>query len=168
MSSNYGIKVSKSGKDVKTASPKDLIFSSKFDSMKIRKTGTLTLNLPSESFGGSPAYEWQRKHESSYTHNIGDISMFFPRVIGMVAYLGANVTSGGNYIVNDLEEQDIPIYGYGIQTLEFADVIIKSDKLILRVTRENSAGIDITFGARTVTLYYTILYNRVDMVFNLL
>jgi len=168
MSSDYGIKVSKKGFDVKTASPKNLIFSSQFDSMKIRRTGSLVLTLPSDTFGGPPNYETERKREVSYTHNIGDIPIFLPRIIGMVAYMEGGVISGGNYIVNDLEEQDIPIYGYGISVSEWASVIMKSDKLILRVTRENYSYENITFGARTATLYYTIFHNRADLEFNLL
>ena len=169
MSSDYGIKVSKKGFDVKTASPKNLIFSSKFDSMKIRRTGSLVLNLPIDVFGGEPNYETVRIREISYTHNIGDIPFFLPRVTGMVAYKGfSECINGGSYIVNDLEEQDIPIYGYGDTILEWVSVIMKSDKLILRVTRENYSGGFAQFGLRTATLYYTIFHNRVNLEFNLL
>lgn len=168
MSNDYGIKVSKSGVNVATATPKQLIFSSQFDSMKIRRTGSLSINLPSETFGGDPDYETTRVHEATYTHNIGDISMFLPRVTGMVSYLNEEVTTGGSFVVNDLEEKDVPIYGYGDMILEIADVIMKSDKLILRVTRENYTYENFTFGARTATLYYTIFYNRADIEFNLL
>lgn len=45
---------------------------------------------------------------------------------------------------------------------------MKSDKLILRVTRENYSGSNVTFGARTATLYYTIFHNRANLEFNLL
>lgn len=168
MSSDYGIKVSKKGIDVKTASPKDLIFSSKFDSMMIKKTGSIVINLPSESFGGQPDYETERRHEGVYAHNVGDIPIFLPRISGMLSYIEGDVVSGGSFIVNDLEEQDIPIYGYDSMLLEWADVIMKSDKLILRITRYNMLGEDITFGSRTATLYYTIFHNRANLEFNLL
>lgn len=168
MSNDFGIKVSKKGVDVKTATYKDLIFSSQFDSMKIKKTGSIALNLPSESFGGGPAYETARMHEGIYTHSIGDIPIFLPRITGMISYIAGDVSTGASFTVNDLEEQDIPIYGYGDMVLEWADVIMKSDKLILRVTRFNLTGSNVTFSARTATLYYTIFHNRADVEFNLL
>lgn len=168
MSNDFGIKVSKKGVDVKTAGYKDLIFSSQFDGMKIKRTGSIVLSLPSETFGGSPAYETDRVHEASYTHNIGDIPIFLPRITGMISYIGVDVSSGANFVVNDLEEQDIPIYGYGDPLLEWAEVIMKSDKLILRVRRYNQTGSNVNFSARTATLYYTIFHNQADVEFNLI
>lgn len=167
--SDYGIKVSKKGIDVKTATPKQLIFSSQFDGMKIRRTGTLSIDLPMEAFGGPPDYEMERTYEVAYVHNIGDIPMFLPRITGMIAYIGEGVgITGTHYTVNDLEEQDIPVYGYGDMILEWADVIMKSDRLVLRITRMNMTGENVFFNGRTVTLHYTIFHNRVDNAFNLL
>lgn len=168
MSNDYGIKVSKPGVDVNTASFKDLIYSSQFDSMKIKKTGLLDLVMASETFGGAPSYETSRIHEATLAIDTGDIPIFLPRVSGMVAYLPADVTSGGSYNVNNLEEQDIPIYGYGDMVLEWVDVLETTTQLKLRVTRFNLTGTDITFGARTASLYYTIFHNRADMEINLL
>ena len=40
MAKDYGIKISKPGFDVRTASDKDLVFSSKFDTFKVSVSGT--------------------------------------------------------------------------------------------------------------------------------
>lgn len=172
MSSDYGIKVSKGGVDVKTANPKDLIFSSQFDSMKIMKTGTLSLVIPYEYFGGGPDYQTYTIHTTSYTHNLGYIPFVLPRTNGEVAYSGVDVGTGGDYIVNDLEEMDIPrvlpYYFYGITTIETALLLVTNTQLILRITRENYTGDYADFRQRTATLYYTIFHNRVDETFNLL
>jgi len=165
MSNDYGIKVSKRGVDVETATPKQLIFSSQFDTMKIRKTGTLTLNLPGETFGGEPYTEFYRIHEATYMHNLGYIPIFLPRVTEMVSYLGEEVSHyRKSFIVNDLEEKDIPIYGYGLVVGEYVSVIMKSDRLILRVVRENYSyePLDVFFAGRKATLYYTIFYNKIN------
>lgn len=174
MSSTPIIKISKPGTDLSSALDKDLVYTSKFDTFKIRKTGTLTLNLPSETFGAwSPGgFTTYTQHETSYTHNIGDICFFLPRALGEVAYVGTDVINGGNYVVNDLEEDDIsrflPDYFYGISTIETVQLVISNSKLTLKVVRENYLVEDVTFGARTATVNYTIFYNRADEEFNLL
>jgi len=164
MSKDAGIKISKPGIDVKTASDKQLIYSSKFDTLKIKKTGTLTINLPTESFDYNTG---QIRREVVTPHGFNDIPFFIPRITGFAVYVNDEVSTGGNYTVNDLEERNIPVFGYGDMILEIAEVLIDNTNLILRVDRVNMANM-MTFRARTVTLYYTIFYNRVDNTFNLL
>jgi len=43
---NYGIKISKPSSDVKTATDKDVIFTSKYRSLKVLKWGNFTFNVP--------------------------------------------------------------------------------------------------------------------------
>jgi hypothetical protein len=157
--SNYGIKVSKIGVDVKTAGLKDLSFASHVDFTKIRRTGELELSLPSETFG---AVATQSVRTQTYNHTIGDISFFLPRITGLVAYTNADVITGASYVVNDLEESDIPVLGYGVGVGEFVDLTCSSSNLTLRVTRFNLLGSDVTFGARTATVFYTLFWNRAD------
>lgn len=164
MSEDYGIKISKKGIDVKTALPKELIYSSQFDTCKIKKTGTLILDLPSETLdvtNGSVSREAKIPHGCNY------IPLFLPRISGIVAYTDNQVTNGVSYTVNDLEDNDIPIYGYGGMVLELVDVLVDSTDLILRVTRESFAN-PVLFGQRTATLFYTIFHNKVDEEMNLL
>lgn len=44
--SNYGIKVSQPGHDVKTAAKERLVFSSQYDTLKLFKSGSGTVNVP--------------------------------------------------------------------------------------------------------------------------
>lgn len=164
MSENFGIKISRLGVDVKTASLKELIYSSQFDTQKIKKTGTLTLDLPAETLDlnfGSVSREAKVPHGCNY------IPLFLPRISGIAVYTDNQVTNGGSYTVNDLEDNDIPIYGYGGMVLELVDVLVDSTDLILRVTRESFAN-PVLFGQRTATFFYTIFHNKVDEEMNLL
>ena len=44
--SNFGIKIAKQGKDVKKATDRDLIFSSRWGTHKVCETGTITVTVP--------------------------------------------------------------------------------------------------------------------------
>ena len=75
---NYGIKVSKEGYDVKTATSDQLVMSSKFNMFKVFATGNLSITKSGTA--------WEAL-ETSVTHNLG----YYP------AYLGYWVdTSSGN------------------------------------------------------------------------
>ncbi len=168
---DFGIKISKKGVDVKSAGYKDLILSSQFDTFKVRRTGTLTLNLPQEIF---PAWEQGEDPSNneitryvSYTHNIGDIAFFYPLQPLIVAYIGVSeVTNGGSYNVADIEERDW--FPSSHEPTEEVTVLQLANEIRLQVERYHYDNFPVTFGARTVTLDYTIFHNRVDMEFNLL
>lgn len=68
---NYGIKVSKPGYDVDTATDAQLLMSSAFNMLKVYATGTVTLTTS----GGSP-----RTANTVVTHNLG----YSPVVVGSV------------------------------------------------------------------------------------
>jgi hypothetical protein len=170
--SNYGIKVSKEGTDVKTATSKDLLISSEFDTIKIVKTGELVLSLPSETVTGGLS-----ERTTTVAHGFSDIPLYSPMIrgylYGLDDFLGGDyitrLESGGDYIVNDLSEVRIPAGGYSpALSGEYSSVQINATNLILSVTRFEFMGFPQDFGAREATLYYTIFYNRVDEEFNLL
>jgi hypothetical protein len=78
------------------------------------------------------------------------------------------VSSGGSYVVNDLNEIDIPINGYNNLVLEEVTLDIEPNapgnrnRLVLNVIRRNDSYEEVTFCARTATVYYTIFYNRMN------
>lgn len=159
--SNYGLKISKTGYDVNTALPKNLALSSQFDTLKVVRSGTLTINLPSETIVSNTTVR-----TTSYSHNLGYIPLFIP-LIKRVIYAG-DLATGGSYTVNDIAEIDIPPGPYGPSIGgELIDLYVTSTSLTLSITRYSPLGSQI-YGARTATLYYTLFHNQVDSAFNLL
>jgi len=167
-----GIKVSIEGVDVKTATDKELLISSQFDTAKVKVTGTLDLELPEEDVSGGFVV-----HTATVAHGFSDIPLYSPttrgNLYGLDEFLGgdyiAKISTGGDYIVNDISEVRIPAAAYSSATVgEMASVFIDSTNLILQVDRFEFFGSPVTFGARKATLYYTIFYNRIDEEFDLL
>lgn len=160
--SNYGMKVSKRGKNVFTAPSKDLAFSSKFDTFKVLFSGELSLDLPAETVTSASV-----DHEVEFNHNLGYVPFYLPLAKGIV-YLDA-LSSGGDYNINDSNELDIPAGGYSPGTSgEAARVYATSNKIVLKVTRFELFGFGQSFGARTVNVFYTLFHNRVDEEISLL
>jgi hypothetical protein len=182
--SNYGIKVSKGGIEVKTAANKDLLISSDFDTFKIQRTGSLTISIPTETLKNT-----SKTYTATYSHNLGYIPFVLPSLnlgIGNPAPFNLDFTKTPveyqvttPYVFNDIEEQYIPPgpFGFGgpVIVFEVANLEVSSTQLKIVVTRTSSVldpftGLyeDVKFTASTGTLYYTIFHNRADEEFNLL
>lgn len=158
---NFGIKISQPSSNVFTAAPKDLSFSTQYDTLKIVKTGTITLSLPEEEIDA----DFEIRTET-YTHNLGYIPLFQPLAKNVI-YPG-DLDDTDDFIINNAVEEDIPAGGYSPGTaFEVATVYATSTDLILEVNR-TSAIIPITFGARDAIVYYTLFYNKLDEEFDLL
>jgi hypothetical protein len=156
-----GIKVSKAGVDVKTATNKELLITSQFDTLKIALTGSLSISLPSETLTTENV-----TRTTNVSHNLGYVPMFQPAILGVI-YTGNNAT-GGDYVINDYGDILTPAGAYGPATqAEESNVYIDDEKLYLYVNRFVALGSE-TFGARTVTLHYTIFYNKIDETMDLL
>ncbi len=159
--SNYGIKVSKPGVDVKTAVNKDLLITSELDTNKIALTGSLSISLPSETLDTENVLR-----NTSATHGLGYIPIFSPAILGDIYQ--EDLQTGGDYTINDIGDILVPAAGYSPATqAEESNIYIDDDKIYLYINRFVMFGSE-TFGARTATLYYTIFYNRVDEEFDLL
>lgn len=160
MSSDYGLKISKSGVDVQTAVDKSLTFSTQFDTFKIALTGTLTLSLPGETLnpGGSVT------RSSTVAHGLGYAPMWGPIVEKFDNPGYGNTTT---WVLNDAVETAIPVGAYGPVGLEVAHITVNTTVLTLSVTRSNVGLGPESYGAHDVKLYYTIFHNKIEETFDL-
>lgn len=160
MANKFGIKISKPGISVVSAEPKDLVFSTQFNTLKILRTGTLSVSLPAENVNNT-----SRIRTATYTHNLGYIPMFLPMVQGIVS----DFTSTATVIVNDAEETEIPPAPYGPGTSgETSRVYVTDTQIVLEVNRYNLLPFNEAMVAKTVTVYYTLFWDQVDNEFNVL
>lgn len=153
---DFGIKISKEGKDVNTATAKDLSFSSQYDTLKVLRTGTLTISLPSETINNNV-----KTYTATYTHNLGYIPFFLPLARNVLNQNTVGSTTAWN--INDTNDVAIPAGGFSPSTEgEYARLYATSTTLVLEVKRYNSIPINVAFGAKTANVYYTLFHNRVD------
>lgn len=135
--------------------PTNCTLDSRFDTLKIFKTGTLTLSLPAETVTDN-----YKHYSAEVTHGLGYPPVYLPEAgVGLV--LGTT-PGDGSFTVNDI--LGLTMGNAGDPML---DVYVDSDKLYLRYTRTNR-GFSWVYSAATVTLYYTIFYNPIGEEFNLL
>jgi hypothetical protein len=154
--SNFALQVSKIGNNVLTAEPKDLAFDSRFDTLKVAHSGKLTMSLPNEVINFSFS-----EYSQEYSHGFSYVPFYLPLGKEM-QYLG-NLETGGDYVVNDLLEVDIPAASYSPSSIaELHRVYVTDNILKWECLRINFFMMDIIFGARDVELYYTLFYNRID------
>ncbi len=172
--SDYGFKVSKEGVSVKTASNKELLVSSQFDTLKIFRTGTLSVVYPEETLAAMGS----STRTATVNHNLGYYPLVTPFVRQEAAYTDNQdyppsfPGKAGAYIVNDLADEVIPAgssWGPGL-TAEFCYLEVTTTQLILRLRRFNYdiLGDSLKFMQSIPTLYYTIYYNKINEEFSLL
>lgn len=160
--SDYGLKVSKTGVDVKTAGYKDLAYSSKFDTFKVHSSGTLELALPSETLNMTTSIRTFK-----LAHGLGYTPFFLPLARNIV--YTDDLATGGNLIMNDQNDLPIPAGGYSPNTSgEVSRIYANNTEIVLEVSRYEFLGASQTFGARTYTCYYTIFYFDIEEAFNLI
>ena len=156
------IRMSKTGKSVWSGVNRDMQIDTKFNMLKIKKTGTLEIDLPSETLNSSSS-----NHSVTYSHNLGYIPFFTPFIAGAL-YPDA-LDTGGDYIVNDIGENDIPAGAYSPPSAsEFTYIKADTTDLTFEVRRANITPFDQVFGARKATLYYAVFYNKMNEEYNLL
>lgn len=162
------MKISREGVDVKKASYKDLLFSTQFDTLKILKTGTLSIDLPEEVLNsGATATS---THSVSYEHNLDYIPMFLP-LFGGVGYatLTRGVDDTSDFIVNDSAEWEIPPGSYSPSEYnEVATIYVTTTEIVLQIYRYNTLPVNQTFGEHTAEAYYTLFYNNMSNEMDLL
>jgi hypothetical protein len=159
--SNFGIKISKEGENVFTADLKDLEFSSALDTLKIAKTGSITVALPDETVTSDT-----KVYTESYTHGLGYVPFFDPPMSRIEI---DNYDTTDDHVCNDSLYFVPTLLGYGPSSEgESVKVYVSSTELTLEVTRTEVFGVGIDFGEHDIIFYYTIFYNRMDEEFNLL
>lgn len=147
------ISVGVEGEDLHQTNLSERKMDSRLDTLKIFKTGLLTLELPEETL----VYHADSvAHIASFTHGLGYPPMYFPPyTINMrgVGGLIPGFTNNG----------------------ESTDVYVDNEKLYLRVIRTSygdnafeEAGGDRVYSAETISIYYTIFYNDISEEFDLL
>lgn len=97
---DYGIKVTKPGQDVATVTDKDAVFSTKFSTLKIYLSGTVTLTTDGSGNGSA-----------SVTHNLGFAPAFYVFRKGTAQYTFLDASSYSNAFVPETNIQSIWIPG---------------------------------------------------------
>lgn len=146
----------------KTNFPTNNAIDSRFDTFKIFKTGTLTITMPAETIthGNSKSYT------ETVTHDLGYAPVYLPAA-GMDWYMGLSGLGGNSFNVNDkLGFLVNPYVAYS--DYYRLDVYVDSSKLYMKYTRSADGVGDESFSACTVTMYYTIFYNKIGESFNYL
>ena len=92
---DYGLKVAKPGFDVTTATPAQMAFNSGFNNLKVVGSGTIVVNHPANSVGGS----------AQITHNLG----YIPAIL-------AFMENSGNYF--QLPNTGMNLSGVGAGTID--------------------------------------------------
>jgi hypothetical protein len=153
--------VAKDGYDTSTF-PTNSSLDSRFDTFKIKNTGTLTLTMSGETIlaGGS-----NKTYSTNYQHSLGYPPMYLP-IVGSGWNLGVGFIDDVSFVVNDYIGYVGAGGGYtGISEL---NVYVDSDKLYMDYVRLANEFVDTNFSAVTVTMYYTLFYNDISEEFNLL
>ena len=147
--------------DVRTAFPSDNSMDSRFDSLKIFKTGKLELKVYEETFGISEAYH---VYTAEFEHNLGYAPVYLPEA-GVGWALDSSLEDD-SFIVND-NLGKLPAGYAGINSAPVLDVYVDSDKLYLRLWRFANDWSTRHYDEVTITLYYTIFYNEIGEEFDL-
>lgn len=165
------VTVAKDGYNAKTGHPKDMKLDSRFDTFKIYKTGTLTLNAPEVTTTEAGEVDTRTAY---FEHNLGYIPFYTP----LVPYQNELHFIYFNRFGEDIIPEPVNVSNLSDFTLsnilatspwvsERILVYITSTRLYLVFKREGYYG-GITFPARTINMKYTIFHNRVDEELDLL
>jgi len=134
---------------------------SRFDSLKIFKTGTLELNVPEKTFGISEAHQI---YTAEVEHNLEYAPVFLPEA--GVGWSLDSTLEDSSFIVNDNLGR-IPADYAGVNASPVLDVYVDSQKLYMRLWRFAYDWSTRHYNAVTITLYYTIFYNEIGEEFDL-
>lgn len=131
---DFGLKVSKTGSDVGTASESDLIFSSKYDYFKVSSTGTASISVPA----GTSVLT------TNFAHGLGyvPVCLCYLKPTGGTAV--ANTVQLSSQLLND---------GFGF--VPRTSYSIDSTNLKVEIVEPSS-------GTTTWDLRYYVFINRID------
>ncbi len=115
----YGIKVAKPNEDVKTCDDKDLVFSSEWDTYKIREQVSLTIEVEALGWGGYGGTE-------TYTHDYG----FIPFVWSFYKH------PDGYWLPDGISTLDTVSYFY-------INTSVNATEVIFEVTHDTDNDIDV-------------------------
>ena len=163
---NPVLKVAPEGRDVKALEAYRQNLDGRFDTLKIFKTGELTLSLPEETI---PYMGDCVVRTATFNHGLGYPPMYFPP-----ATVNMNLSTWGNTHGNINERYPLAVPGFGYDFLT-VDVYVDSNNLYIRSIRASN-GPDAfgsetgprTHPALTLSLHYTLFYNEIGSDFDLL
>lgn len=157
---NPVIRVAAEGKDIKSSRIYEQILDGRLDTLKIYKTGELTLPLPEETI---PYMGDCVVRTATFNHGLGYPPMYFPPAT-------VNMSIGDN--INKYYPAAVPGFGYDFSTV---DVYVDSNNLYIRSIRASNGPSALgtetgprTHLAMTLSLHYTLFYNEIGKDFDLL
>jgi len=155
--------IAQQGKDIRKIGPKDMSLDSRFDTLRIYKTGLITISAPAETISSSKTYS------GSYTHGLGYVPFYAPfcpykNNLAKIYYPNSVPST---VVVNDFEGSSLFFRGISVPPgNEDVNVYITNDTINVDYIRNPSGST--SFSAKTINCYYTIFINRVDENMNLL
>jgi hypothetical protein len=170
MSKDWGVKISKENENVSFCADKDLIVSSKFDTLKVGFSDRLTLNYPAWNWNytGSPV---RRTDTVYFEHNLGYIPYYTPRCVAEYLDIFEPGSDHDDYINDIVQRGPYTNYSPPIWVRAYVDIYATTTRLYIKLEREinymteNGSG---TASAGTVYADYTIYRNSLSSEFNLL
>lgn len=164
----YGIAITKDGVDADFAQPKDYVFTTQFDTYKLKETATITLNIPAESLTTTVSDSASSEYEQAYEHGLDYVPVVSPSVRLLYIYdqpspVNVNeIVNGGGYPPPGAFDVFPPNEGVYIgtdSTSVYLKVVRWSPFFYDPVTPANNVT---NFDAKTVNVNVNIFYNRVD------
>ena len=156
------------------------------DAMKIQHSGTLTVELPEESWysagempdpqGDNDYLEdtWSDLHEDTYTHNLGYIPIFSPGAFTSTLWWFYSESPSSPYTVNEISDFLVPQvgpWGIGGIALTLLAVVVDTTDLYFRIKRISSTIPIISdpnvLPAETYNVNYVVYYNQGNEEFDL-
>lgn len=135
---DYGIRVSKTGKDVLTDEDFDMALTSKYPTWKIHSTVSGTFTLNAGNF----------RLTLTGTHNIGYKPIWFGYIkYGSKTFLVQGIFNSGETVATSS----------GTSSLIFSAFHFDTNKVKLRVETDDSAGVD---NDTSFTFYFVIMYDE--------
>jgi hypothetical protein len=135
---DYGMKVSKPGYDVKTASDKDLVFSSKFDTFRVAVTGT-----------GSLTSDATNPKTATHAHGLGYTPAF---IVYSEIHAGFGEPSTGNFYILP---HSSPLHIGGSRPDECIMASIDDTNLYIRM------GFNVLLSGRVINYKYVVFHNPI-------
>lgn len=163
---NPVFRVASEGKDINTSKAYEQNLDRRFDTLKIYKTGELTLSLPEETI---PYMGDCIVRTATFNHGLGYPPMYFPPATVNMSLSTRGSTNGD---INGFYSSAVSGFGYDFSTV---DVYVDSNNLYIRSIRASN-GPDAfgsetgprTHPALTLSLHYTLFYNEIGSDFDLL
>ena len=167
VSGNPVMRVSAEGMDIEGTRVYGQNLDGRLDTLKIYKTGELTLSLPEETI---PYMGDCVVRTATFNHGLGYPPMYFPPATVNMSF--SNWKNDKQYNINQHYPLAVSGFGYDFSTV---DVYVDSNNLYIRSIRATN-GPDAfgsetgprTHPALTLSLHYTLFYNEIGSDFDLL